>query len=67
MKRLFDIPYHQLNTFPKSDMFSTKTNGIWNPISTKEFMELVSKTAKGLVAFGIKPGDKVGIISTNRY
>ena len=67
MKRLFDIPYHQLNKFPKSDMFSTKTNGVWNPISTKEFMELVSKTAKGLVAFGINPGDKVGIISTNRY
>ena len=67
MKRLFDIPYHQLNKFPKSDMFSTKTNGIWNPISTKEFMELVSKTAKGLVAFGINPGDKIGIISTNRY
>ena len=67
MKRLFDIPYHQLNKFPKSDMFSTKTNGVWNPISTKEFMELVSKTAKGLVAFGINPGDKIGIISTNRY
>ena len=67
MKRLFDIPYHQLNKFPKSDMFSTKTNGVWNPISTKEFMELVSKTAKGLVAFGINPGDKVGIIATNRY
>ena len=48
-------------------MFSTKTNGVWNPISTREFMELVSKTAKGLVAFGINPGDKVGIISTNRY
>ena len=67
MKRLFDIPYHQLNKFPKSDMFSTKTNGVWNPISTKEFMELVSKTAKGLVAFGINHVDKFGIISTNRY
>ena len=67
MKRLFDIPYHQLKNYPKSDMFSTKTNGIWTPISTTDFLQLVNKTAKGLIAFGINPGDKIGIISTNRF
>ena len=67
MKRLFDIPYHQLNNYPKNDMFSTKSNGFWTPISTKEFLELVNKTAKGLIAVGINPGDKIGIISTNRF
>ena len=67
MKRLFDIPYHQLKNYPKSDMFSTKANGIWTPISTTDFLKLVSKTAKGLIALGINPGDKIGIISTNRF
>ena len=67
MKRLFDIPYHQLKNYPKSDMFSTKKNGIWTTISTTDFLNLVSKTAKRLIALGINPGDKIGIISTNRY
>jgi long-chain acyl-CoA synthetase len=67
MKRLFDIPYHQLKNYPKSDMFSTKANGIWTPISTTDFLKLVSRTAKGLIALGINPGDKIGIISTNRF
>lgn len=48
-------------------MFSTKKNGIWTTISTTDFLNLVSKTAKGLIALGINPGDKIGIISTNRY
>ncbi len=67
MKRLFDIPYHQLKNYPKSDMFSTKANGIWTPISTTDFLNLVRKTAKGLIALDIHPGDKIGIISTNRF
>lgn len=67
MNRLFDIPYHQLNNYPKADMFSTKTHGKWTPISTKDFLQLVNITAKGLIAIGINPGDKIGIISTNRF
>ncbi len=67
MKRLFDIPYYQLEKFPNTKMFSTKTNGIWTSISTKEFIDLVEKTSKGLISLGINPGDKVGIISSNRY
>ena len=48
-------------------MFSTKHNGIWESISTQEFINLTDKTAKGLVSLGINPGDKIGIISSNRY
>ena len=67
MKRLFDIPYYQLEKFPNPKMFSTKHNGIWESISTQEFINLTDKTAKGLVSLGINPGDKIGIISSNRY
>ncbi len=67
MKRLFDIPYYQLEKFPNSKMFSTKHTGIWTSISTQDFINLVKKTAKGLISLGINPGDKIGIISQNRF
>jgi long-chain acyl-CoA synthetase len=65
--RLFDIPYHQLQHFPNEKMFTTKTNGQWNSISTKTFIDLVEKTSLGLLELGIQENDKIGIISSNRY
>ena len=65
--RLFDIPFHQLSQFPNNKMFSTKTNGTWNSISTSNFLDLVEKTSLGLIELGIEEGDKIGIISTNRF
>jgi long-chain acyl-CoA synthetase len=65
--RLFDIPNHQLNHFPNEKMFTTKTNGKWNSISTQNFIDLVEKTSLGLIELGINENDKVGIISSNRY
>jgi long-chain acyl-CoA synthetase len=67
MKRLFDIPFHQLAKFPNDKMFTTKQNGVWNSISTSFFIDLVNSISKGLIAKGIEPGDKIGIISSNRY
>ena len=67
MKRLFDIPYHQLEHFPNPKMFSTKINGEWIPISTKDFLRSVNEYSRALVGFGIKPNDKVAIVSSNRF
>ena len=67
VKRLFDIPYHQLEKYPNERIFSTKRNGEWDKISTQEFLDKVNKVSKGLVALGIKPGDRVGVVSSNRY
>jgi len=67
MRRLFDIPYYQLNTYPNERMFSTKRDGTWDALSTKSFLEEVNQISKGLTAMDIKPGDKVGIVSANRY
>ena len=65
--RLFDIPFHQLHHFPNEKMFTTKTDGVWKSISTQEFLDLVEKTSLGLIELGINEGDKIGIISSNRY
>lgn len=67
IKRLFDIPYNQLEKFPNECMFSTKRAGEWDKLSTSSFLDQVNSTSKGLVALGVKPGDRVGIVSSNRF
>jgi long-chain acyl-CoA synthetase len=39
----------------------------WRPITAAEFAEEATAVAKGLVALGINPGDKVAIMSRTRY
>jgi long-chain acyl-CoA synthetase len=66
--RIFDLHYHQLNSFPKPDCLCTKENGKWTNYSTKEVIETANKLACGLLQKGIKKGDKVVLISSsNRH
>lgn len=64
--RLFDIPYRQLEKFPKEDAFTMKIGGVWTKTSTQEFINKSQELAKGLIALGVQPGDRVGLISPNR-
>lgn len=66
VKRLFDIPYHQQKNYPNSGMFVTKTNGEWIPFSTDNFIQKANDLSRGLVGLGVAPGDKIGLISSNR-
>ena len=65
-KRLFDIPYFQLENYPNPTMFVTKKQDAWVPVSTSEFLTEVMQVSKGLIAFGIQPGDRVAVSSNNR-
>jgi long-chain acyl-CoA synthetase len=65
--RLFDLPHLQLKKYPQDGMFVTKTNDVWQKVSTQEFVDLVNAFSKGLLGYGIKPGDNVGLVSSNRY
>lgn len=65
IKRLFDIPHHALERFPKNDMFVTKYNGEWVKTSTQEFINQGNRISRGLLKLGIKPGDKIALITTN--
>lgn len=67
VKRLFDIPYYQLENFPNERMFSTKRSSGWDALSTKDFLDKVNQVSRGLIAYGIKAGDKIGIVSSNRF
>ncbi|WP_019137579.1 AMP-dependent synthetase/ligase [Cellulomonas massiliensis] len=41
--------------------------GRWTPVTVQAFADEVRAVAKGLVALGIAPGDRVGIMSRTRY
>ena len=65
-QRIFDLLYYQQNKFPEIDVFASKVDSSWKTIPTLEFIEHVNKISQALIAFGINPGDKVGVISENR-
>lgn len=66
IQRLFDLPYHQQKNYPNSKMFVSKVNGIWEGISTNEFLLRAMEVSKGLISLGVNPGDKIAVASSNR-
>lgn len=66
-KRLFDIPYYQLEKYPNPNMFVTKTKGEWHGLSTKHFLEEAMAFSRGLIAFGVNKGDNVALVSNTRF
>lgn len=64
IKRIFDFPKHALENYPREDMFVTKYNGKWEKTSTQEFHNMANRISRGLLKLGIKPGDKISLITT---
>ncbi len=65
--RLFDFPYYQLEKFNLTKAFTTKYNGKWTSISTQEYIDQANAISRGLLRLGVKPNDKIAVISsTNR-
>ncbi len=65
--RLFDFPYYQLEKFPLEKSLVTKSNGKWVATSTQEYVDKANAVSRALLRMGVKPNDKIAIISmTNR-
>ena len=63
-----DLLVERLAATPDRVLFSLPTeDGGWSPVTTAEFHAQVVALAKGLVASGIQPGDKIGLICKTRY
>ena len=62
--RLFDFPYYQLETYNLNKAFTTKYNGKWESISSKEYVDKSNQLSRGLLKLGIQPNDKIAVIST---
>ncbi|MFT4755706.1 MAG: long-chain acyl-CoA synthetase [Vicingaceae bacterium] len=66
LERIFDLHYHQLSNYPKSDALNDKIDGQWVSVSTESMIEQAESLASGFLEFGLKRGDKVGLIANNR-
>ena len=66
VRRAFDILPHQLANSPKKDALAAKIDGQWVPKSSQQLQDEANLVSLGLVALGLKHGDKVAIISMNR-
>ena len=64
--RLFDLPRYQRDRFPQEEALAFKFDGEWVTWSTEEFIDQADRLSKGLIALGVKPGDRIAMISNNR-
>jgi long-chain acyl-CoA synthetase len=65
---LADLPARNAAEAPTETAFSRKTpSGGWTHLTWSQFAEDVAAVAKGLVAEGVQPGDRVGLMSRTRY
>lgn len=61
--RLFEYPYLQAKEGPLEKAISDKVTGKWRHFSTQDILDMVNKASRGLLKMGVKPGDKLAIIS----
>jgi len=66
VKRTFDILEHCLKNYPRPDAVCGKYDNQWIPFSTEQFARQSELLAMGLMAFGLKKGDRVATVSGNR-
>lgn len=63
-----DFVLRQANSAVNPALFSRRNaDNVWVDVSAKEFHADVSALAKGMIASGIKVGDRVGIMARTRY
>ncbi|NLI71584.1 MAG: long-chain fatty acid--CoA ligase [Bacteroidales bacterium] len=65
--RLYDILDYYLEKHPNQEAaLASKKDGKWNKISIQAYIEKTNLISYGLLAIGVKKGDRVGIVSGNR-
>ena len=64
---LTDLIHRNAERQPDLPLVSGKIDGSWKDFTAAEFLVAVRAAAKGLVAAGIAPGDRVALMSRTRY
>jgi long-chain acyl-CoA synthetase len=64
---LTDIVRRNAAQHPDVAVIARKADGVWQDVSAREFLAEVHTAAKGLIAAGVQPGDRVGLMSRTRY
>jgi long-chain acyl-CoA synthetase len=64
---LADAVFENADTEPDRVSFLRKVDDKWVEITARQFRDDVLGLAKGFVAAGIKPGERIGLLSRTRY
>ncbi|MBC3983393.1 long-chain fatty acid--CoA ligase [Streptomyces sp. AC536] len=65
---LGDIPFDNAAEAPTEAVLSRKQpDGTWRDVTAAEFASAVLATAKGLIAHGLRPGDRLAIMARTSY
>ena len=62
-----DIVRRNAAQHPDVAVIARKVGGAWQDVSAVQFLDEVRAAAKGLIASGVQPGDRVGLMSRTRY
>ncbi|MGC0379443.1 AMP-dependent synthetase/ligase [Streptomyces sp. SAI-229] len=62
-----DIPFANAAEAPDAVVLRREEHGTWRPVTAAAFADEVTAVAKGLIAAGLEPGDRVAVMSRTRY
>ena len=62
-----DVLVHRVRTSPDAPLFALPDGDGWRDVTAREFHAQVVALAKGLVAAGIEPGERIGMMCRTRY
>jgi len=66
-ENLTDSVFSHAEHFASAVLFRRRVDGRWTDVTAAEFAEQVTAVAKGFIAAGVQPGDRVGLLSATRY
>ncbi|MBC3988633.1 long-chain fatty acid--CoA ligase [Streptomyces sp. AC563] len=64
---LTDLIRRNAAQHPDVPVLGRKVDGRWQDVTAATFLAEVRSAAKGLIASGVRPGDRVGLMSRTRY
>ena len=64
---LVDDIVDNAQTAPHRIALSVNRGGAWVGVTSQQFLDQVKAVAKGIIASGVEPGQRVGIMSRTRY
>ncbi|MFI2262057.1 AMP-dependent synthetase/ligase [Streptomyces tubercidicus] len=64
---LTDLIRRNAAQHPDVAVMGRKVNGVWQDVTAATFLAEVRAAAKGLIASGVRPGDRIGLMSRTRY
>jgi len=62
-----DLLVERVALTPDKVLFSIPEGDAWRDVTAREFLDQVRALAKGFIAAGVQPGEKVGLMSKTRY